>query len=475
MGLSDDVLYVGILIGSVLSGNLVRKVSLRLEGSQLNPRKWVSTFLGILFAYMVSGNHILHIIILITLNAVIYKITDPKKCQTLSLVVSFVYLFMFRFSDRVGLPVPPAHTNAIIMILTLKLVGLAFEIHDSRDPATGKFGVNPSVLDVYHYGLCHAGLITGPYYKFQTWEGMYTDPWNPAVNGKNEGAIFSALHKRAKNVPYYVVAFLLSGYLFPMSVVETPEWQTTSGFMWKVFYMMPIFFSFRMRMYAGFCLSECVCIAAGLGAYPAVTNPKPGQGPSQPEKLTNLSEDETKNVNFETIHNIDEYGADFVPTMREALKCWNMTVQHWLVVVVYKRFPVKSLRTAAVMLMSSGWHGVYSGYYLSLGSVPLCLFVEDLWTRKIRSRLSDKAKQKYDWVSWFVRMRWFDYLGMAFFLLRVDSTMKYWWDVAFVGHLSLIVLYAVGYLVVLALGKSDAAGQEKSSKSTETEKSIKIN
>jgi hypothetical protein len=31
-----------------------------------------------------------------------------------------------------------------------------------------------------------------------------------------------------------------------------------------------------------------------------------------------------------------------------------------LVMVVYKRFPYKYLRTAAVMLMSSVWHGVYS-------------------------------------------------------------------------------------------------------------------
>jgi len=35
--------------------------------------------------------------------------------------------------------------------------------------------------------------------------------------------------------------------------------------------------------------------------------------------------------------------------MREALKCWNQTVQHWLVFVVYKRFPCKKLRTAAVI------------------------------------------------------------------------------------------------------------------------------
>ena len=32
-------------------------------------------------------------------------------------------------------------------------------------------------------------------------------------------------------------------------------------------------------------------------------------------------------VNFEAVHNIDEWGADFVPSMREALRCWNMTVR----------------------------------------------------------------------------------------------------------------------------------------------------
>ena len=33
----------------------------------------------------------------------------------------------------------------------------------------------------------------------------------------------------------------------------------------------------------------------------------------------------------------------------------------------------------------------------------------------------------YDWVSWFVRMRWFDYLGMAFLLLRWGGqTLVHW-------------------------------------------------
>ena len=99
-----------------------------------------------------------------------------------------------------------------------------------------------------------------------------------------------------------------------------------------------------MRIYAGFTLSECACIMAGLGAYPVCSEPRPGQGPKKPELLAECGDPDQPDkeaVNFETVHNIDEWGADFVPSMREALRCWNMTVQHWLVMVVYKRFPVK--------------------------------------------------------------------------------------------------------------------------------------
>lgn len=36
-----------------------------------------------------------------------------------------------------------------------------------------------------------------------------------------------------------------------------------------------------MRIYTGLVLSECVCTMAGLGAYPVVTEPKAGMGPSK--------------------------------------------------------------------------------------------------------------------------------------------------------------------------------------------------
>jgi len=54
----------------------------------------------------------------------------------------------------------------------------------------------------------------------------------------------------------------------------------------------------------------------------------------------------------------------------------------------------------------------------------------------------------YDWFGWFVRMRWFDYLGMGFLLLKIDTTLTYWSSVYYAGHLSLVVMGLMGILVI---------------------------
>ena len=131
-------------------------------------------------------------------------------------------------------------------------------------------------------------------------------------SGWGWGVCEAAAVKRARNVPYYVIAFLVSSYFFPLSVVETKEWQEDTGILWKIFYMMPIFFTFRMRIYAGFTLSECACIMAGLGAYPKCSQPRPGQGPTRTDLLEEANPDQLQEINFETVHNIDEWGSDFV-------------------------------------------------------------------------------------------------------------------------------------------------------------------
>jgi len=46
--------------------------------------------------------------------------------------------------------------------------------------------------------------------------------------------------------------------------------------------------------------------------------------------------------NFDTVHNLDLYGCELAPTVREGMRAWNMTVQYWLATYIYKRVPVKA-------------------------------------------------------------------------------------------------------------------------------------
>lgn len=100
---------------------------------------------------------------------IIFSFCIYRKCHLISFYFSFFYLlFLSRLGDYIGLPIAPSHTNLILMILTLKLSGLAFEINDSINaPADDIQGINSEAmknigfLDVFHYGFGYMGLMTG--------------------------------------------------------------------------------------------------------------------------------------------------------------------------------------------------------------------------------------------------------------------------------------------------------------------------
>ena len=58
--------------------------------------------------------------------------------------------------------------NSLQMIMTIKLIGVALEIAESRaataeeDAATKRYkSVDPRPIDIFHYVFCHAGVLTG--------------------------------------------------------------------------------------------------------------------------------------------------------------------------------------------------------------------------------------------------------------------------------------------------------------------------
>ncbi|XP_046393974.1 lysophospholipid acyltransferase 7-like [Ischnura elegans] len=442
----NDTIYLSLLLISIGFGHFIRQVE------DVVVKKWVSTFTGIVLVYIVSGLHIIHPLICTALNGFIITCLPLSCFHLVSFIFTFGYLFFFRTTVYFGVEYPPAHTNAVQMMLTLKLVGLAFEVNEARKMNKKNDEGNnedqwerttplPGFMDIFHYSFCYAGVLTGPYFRYRTYLDFLHTPFAKYAN------CLEATVNKLKYVPMYAALFLISGYVFPLKYAEEEEFYIDRSVLYRIWYLTPCFFNFRMRIYSGFVLSECACIMAGVGAYPSVGDSKPGRGPAAYKLVKQMSSDPKKLENvkydFETVHNIDPYRADFVCTFREAMKTWNMAVQYWLAIHVYKRTP-RSIRLAATMFMSSIWHGVYAGYYLCLCSVPFYLPVEDLYDRLFRKEASGLAREMYDWMFWFTRMQAFSYMGIAFLLLDVKAIIRYWSSIYFVGHALTAIAYVIG-------------------------------
>ncbi|XP_015925006.1 lysophospholipid acyltransferase 7 [Parasteatoda tepidariorum] len=443
----DDIIYISLLCISVILGPVIRNVP--------NPyqRQVLSTSAGFIIVFIVSGFHVVHSVLVTLINAIILQFFK-KKCHIYSAIFSFGYLAFFRSTHYFGLPIPPPHTNAIQMILTLKMVGLAFEVQETRcakeknkshnfDLLYKYKKVEPSFLDVFHYAFCIAGVLIGPYYKFRTYWDMLYLPYSTQV------AANRYVKQRIQIVPLYVLLYLIGTYLYPLEYVTTPDILEKS-FWYRVFYITPSFFNFRMRIYAGFILGECVCIAMGLGAYPKSSNPQPGAGPTN---FTALEEIEKKNLSvveysFDTVNNIYEYGSEFWPTIREGIRSWNRTVQYWLAFFVYKRINLsKPAKIFVTMLVSSFWHGVHPGYYLCLCSAPLFLFVEMEVEKAVRRHGSHSQQALFYWIWWVIKMQSFSYMGMAFLLLDIRSCFYFWKSIYFCGHIFIILVYFIALTI----------------------------
>jgi len=449
----DDIIYAALLLFSVACGDFVRQIK------SFQFKQFVISTIGVVIVSLVSGYHVANTLLGAAINGLIICYASPKYCHALSFVFSFLHLFCYRFSAMFGMPPPSNHTNAVQMLLTLKMVGLALEVQETArmkkevaklnagdilndNQGTSECELNlkftevaPSFMDVMHYGLCYIGILTGPYYKYRTyWDMIHSTE-------SQKGSYLSHALERVKRLPLYIAVFLIGSHFAPLSYAKTEEFFEQS-LLYRIWYMTPLFAVFRMRFYCGFILSEVSCMMAGLGAYPSESKPKPGWGPSVLEPLTRVhSADEKVIYNFEAIHNIDEYAVEFYDS-RSSLKSWNMTVQYWLAMNVYRRVPVKALRVTVTMLVSAFWHGVHSGYYLSMLSVPFILMAEDMAKRKFRP-LNPLA---FDVFFGIAKIEWFAYLGLAFSLLAMNLTLNYWTSIYFIGHIAILIVYALSWM-----------------------------
>ncbi|KAK4874614.1 hypothetical protein RN001_013974 [Aquatica leii] len=447
----DDIVYIVLLFVCFGFGYIYRQIQ------NIEQKKWIGSGLGLLIILLVSGYHICHPLFTFLINAFIILLLPKRSSHVISFAFTFLYLIFFRTTIYFGIPYPPAHTNMIQMILTLKLVGLAFEVNSSYlitrriEEATSLEKsledesniIDPSFIDIFHYTFNYIGLLTGPYYRYRTQRDFFNLPFSSYAKHTEESV------KKLFYIPLYAFLFLWATYNWPLSYALSDEFYNDRSWLYRFWYCWPNFFIFRMRLYTAMLLSECICTMAGMGAYPSKCQSRPGQGPStnfeemktivqNPERL------KTEKYNFQTIHNIDPYGSDFCTTFREGIKHWNICVQYWFAVNIYKRFPNKKFRTVTTMLLSAFWHGMYTGHYVCIGLAPFYLIIEDVYVKLFLKDNLGPSLHIWEWIIWFFKMLAFSYLSMAFTLLSLDHVIRYYSSVYYIGFIGFAVMYAVG-------------------------------
>ncbi|XP_050461305.1 lysophospholipid acyltransferase 7 isoform X3 [Cataglyphis hispanica] len=444
----NDIVYVSLLLLSMAFGCFYRTIK------KSHVKQWTATVLGFALVICVSGSSALHPIFTVLINAIIitnlsWKSLFYRKCHLVSLYFSFFYLLViFRFSDYFGLPNPPTHTNLVVMILTLKLPGLAFEINSAATASSNDIqGANSDAfkkidfMDVIHYSFSYMGVLTGPYYRYRTyWDSLhrpfsnYVDPW-------------PLTYYKLKQIVAFIPLFLIMNHLFPSDYTQTIEYEELN-FLYRFLYIYPTFACFRLRMYIGMALAECVCQMSGLGAYPVCCQSAPGLGPRDYKTVEKLSFDHKRakmeEQDFETVHNMNVWEVEFSPFVRHTMKMWNTCIQYWMAVCIYKRFPYKSLRTVITLTLSALWHGYAAGYYFCICQVPLYLSFEDICI-KFYNQCEENgfARKVWRFFLWWAKLTCMAYLGVPFQLLRFQEIIHFYKSLYFSGHILGLGLYLI--------------------------------
>ncbi|MGH0157922.1 UNVERIFIED_CONTAM: hypothetical protein FKN15_034342 [Acipenser sinensis] len=135
-------------------------------------KQGAALILGLALTVATCGIHTLHSLITVlgTWGIITYS---WRFAPSLALSWSFLYLLFFRLVTWFGLPAPTPFTNAVQLLLTLKMVSLANEVQAfhlakkqevssfSKSPVIGHISKVPSLYDVLCYSYCYIGIMTG--------------------------------------------------------------------------------------------------------------------------------------------------------------------------------------------------------------------------------------------------------------------------------------------------------------------------
>ena len=336
------------------------------------------------------------------------------------------------------------------MVLCMKLTSFAWNVYDGWLPESQlsefqkdrAIRQHPDFVDFLAYAFYFPSVLTGPSYdyaEFQRWIdlSMFDVTINDPVKGRRKkrriprsGRV--AALKLVQGIAWIVLWIKITSY-FSVPFAQSPAFKS-EPFLYRVLYLTVLGFTYRLKYYGAWSISEGACILSGLGF-----NGKTKDG----------------RYKWNRVQNVDPYAFETGQNTHVLLEAWNMNTNKWLKNYVYLRVTPKGrkpgfLSTMATFLTSAMWHGTQPGYYLTFATGAFYQSLGKLFRRKIRPifMLSDGITpgpyQPYsDIITWLVTHIGFGYLVQPFVLLEFGASLKLWSSVYFYGHIFIAIVIFV--------------------------------
>lgn len=292
-----------------------------------------------------------HTLLAVLVSYVLIKFLNSTALIATSFLFHMSYLlagYYYTSSDDYDITWTMPHC-----VLTLRLIGLAFDVSDGQRPECELSAANkiscvktkPSLLEIAAFTYFPGSFLVGPQFSFRRYISFVNKEFST-----HTGFAVAGAKRAAVGALYLVINLIGSGYLQD-KYIYSDEFTTDHNVFSRIF-MLGIWARITLYKYISiWLLTESVCICFGLTF--------DGVDENGTAKWTGCS-----NIRLLVFENTKRF--------QHYIDSFNIQTNHWIAEYIYKRLKFLNNRhysqLGALMFLAI-WHGFHSGYYM-------CFFME---------------------------------------------------------------------------------------------------
>jgi len=428
------------------------RTTFHIKNVSSTTRHYVSMAAGLLLLLFCFGSEMLHIVFMSFYGYILINSVSHNQIHKYMFATSMLHNSVVHINRMLSLDHYVIDISAPLMFATMKSIYLGFAFYDAHTakqdtkikknetPNTDENlniekKITPTTLEYFSYLFFFGSILIGPASNFHSFKKFidgkeflqhkFTSKGKKVENPSCEPSpVIPAFTKYIVGHAFIVSYLLLAPYYKPERLGESSRLNVS--LVSNLIFNEMVLYLVKAKYYCVFIMGEACNNAAGFGF-----NGYDENGKEQWDKLINV-----KPLHLEAAQNVKGINDS-----------WNMQTNKWLRDCIYKR--VSFVPLLSTMLMSAVWHGFFAGYYVFFVLYGTVIYVERKLRHKIRPYFLNSIPLKfaYDVTGWFLNRITVTYICIAFSMLDMPATIRFWRATYGIGFIILII----GIILTLVL------------------------